>query len=267
MLAFLTPPFPVAYRSSSIRSSCHPTVLHTSRQSVKASLSSALIVGANRGLGLDLAALLSENVDKLTTTYHSFCPPALAALSAVHGLDALDKKTVHTMITNVRPQIVVSCIGGNVQRQEYPDYEGNINLIDAAVEADVRRFILISALGAGDSEHIVPFQVMDTMRPILLEKSRAEAYLKKQPLDWVIIRPGPFEDGDPTGDAVATEGTSCYGTITRVDTASMLVKVINSDKASRKTLHVVDTKKLLITSPYVRPMEFWEPLPFEQFTL
>lgn len=267
MLTFLNSPPLISHRPSPLRSSRRPTVFLTSRKSPQATLSDVLIVGANRGLGFDLATLLSGTVDKLITTYHSFCPPTLAAISTVHRIDALDKQTVHTMITNVRPHTIVSCLGGNVQHEEYPDYKGNRNLIDAAVEANVRRFIMISALGAGDSERAMPFQVMDTMRPLLLEKSRAELYLREQSLEWVIIRPGPFEEGEPTGSAVATESISCYGTITRMDVADLLSKIIASDKVARKTLQVVDTKKFLITSPYVRPLEFWETPPFEQFTL
>lgn len=267
MLAFLASPLLIFHRHPPLRSPCRTTALPTWRNLPQASLSDVLVVGANRGLGFDLATLLSDTVDKLTTTYHSFCPPTLAAISSVHQLDALDKQTVYNMIINVRPHTIISCLGGNIQSEEYPDFKGNRNLIDAAVEANVRRFIMISTLGAGDSQHAVPFQVMGTMHPLLLEKSCAEVYLKEQPLEWVIIRPGPFEEGEPTGNAVATEGTNCYGTVTRMDVAALLGKIIASDKVARKTLHVVDAKKVLITSPYVRPLEFWETLPFEQFTL
>lgn len=43
----------------------------------------------------------------------------------------------------------------------------------------VRRFVLVSAMGAGDSENAVPFQAMDYMRPFFLDKSRAELYLRE----------------------------------------------------------------------------------------
>lgn len=149
-----------------------------------------------------------------------------------------------------------------------PELEATRNLVDAALSLpNLKRFVLMSALGAGDSEGSVPFQVMVTMRPLLLEKSHAEAYVRASKLPWTIARPGPLVDGPRTGSAVATEGRQCYGTVTREDLAEVIVKAADSAKALGKTLHVVDTKKVLVTSPYVRPLEFWEPLPFEEFAL
>lgn len=159
-------------------------------------------------------------------------------------------------------------MGGDVETGFLPDAEATRNLVDAALTLpNLTRFVLLSALGAGDSEDAVPFQVMDTMRPLLLEKSHAEAYLRASKLPWTIARPGPLVDAPRTGSAVVTEGTQCYGTVSREDVADLLVRAADSEKAEGKTLHVVDTKSVLVTSPYVRPLEFWEPLPFEEFML
>lgn len=236
-----------------------------------AKLTNVLVVGANRGLGLEVAALLHDKgVHHITTTRReqSFCPPTLGALStAVHFLDALDRETAAALIQNCAPEVVISCLGGSIPDGVYPDFRGNKNLIDAAESVGVKRFVMISALGAGDSEGSVPFQVMDTMRPLFLEKSHAEAYLRASDIQWTIVRPGPIVDGQATGTAVATEGTICYGTVTREDLAKVVVAAAESEGAAGKTLHIVDRKKILITSPYVRPLEFWEPLPFEEFPL
>lgn len=270
MSAFASPPLPLR-RPPRLRVA-PPRARRQSRAVPRAAaLSDVLIVGANRGLGLQLAALLhSSGMTRLITTSRptSAVPPTLAALSTgTHELDALDRAHVSTLVSSVAPHTLISCVGGSVADDYFPDFEANKNLIDAAVDVGVRRFVLVSALGAGDSEHAVPFQVMDTMRPLLLEKSHAEAYLKGKDVEWTIARPGPFVDEPATSAAVATEGRQCYGTVTREDAASVIAKAAGSDKAVGKTLHVVDPKKLLITSPYVRPMESWEPLPFEEFVL
>lgn len=272
MIAFVTSPalftpWNWSRRTNSQRSSpCHST-----RISPRAQFSTVLVVGANRGLGLQIASLLHDKgIPRLVTTRreNSFCPPTLGALSsAVHTLDAMDRETAHTLLKNVAPDVVISCIGGSVPDSIFPDFKGNCNLIDAASVAGVKRFVLISALGAGDSKGSVPFQVMDTMGPLLLEKSDAEIYLRESNIKWTIARPGPIVDGPTTGTAICTEGTKCYGTITREDLASVVIKAAESENAVGKTLHIVDAKKILITSPYVRPLEFWEPLPFEEFQL
>ncbi|KAI0565796.1 NAD-dependent epimerase/dehydratase [Gracilaria domingensis] len=227
-----------------------------------------LVVAANRGLGAHLSAALGDTENLHTT--HRPCSATSSEqeqASTTHALDALDASAAEALFSSLKPRTVVSCIGGKAGAAELPDYEGNKNLIKAARQAKVRRFVLISALGAGNSEGSVPFQVMDTLRPILLEKSRAEAYLKQvEGMEWTIIRPAPIVDGKG-GNPVATEDVSCYGTITRPDLASVVKKIIVSDKAKNKTLHVVDRTGLLIVSPYVRPLEFWEPLPFTEFEL
>ncbi|CAN8067433.1 unnamed protein product [Agarophyton chilense] len=244
----------------------------SSRAQVCAKVSSPpadiLVVAANRGLGAHLSTAL-QGTENLHTT-HRPCSAASSEqeqVSTTHALDALDGPTAEALFSNLKPRTVVSCIGGKAGTPELPDFEGNRNLIDAARRANVRRFVLISALGAGNSEDSVPSQVMDTLRPLLLEKSRAEVYLKQiHDIEWTIIRPAPIVEGK-RGAPVATEDVSCYGTITRPDLADVVKKILFSEKAKGKTLHVVDRTGLLIVSPYVRPLEFWEPLPFTEFNI
>ena len=59
-----------------------------------------------------------------------------------------------------------------------PDWEGNRNLIDAAAAAGVRRFVLVSALGAGESLECIPHASQDVLQPWLAQKLKAEEHLK-----------------------------------------------------------------------------------------
>lgn len=238
-----------------------------------ATLSNVMIVAANRGLGAHLTTHLhSQKTTALTTTHRpqTECPEQQQDEStAVHTLDALDRDATHELLKEVRPEILITCVGGDVtDPDELPDLPAAKNLIDAAIEANVSRFVYISALGAGESEPAVPFQVMQTMRPLLLDKTDAEAYLraKDSPMQWTIVRPAPLTDSG-TGQAVVTKDIQCYGTVTREDLAVVIANIAQSEKTVNSTLHVVDRGRVLITSPYVRPLEFWEPLPFNEFTL
>ena len=56
--------------------------------------------------------------------------------------------------------------------------QGNINLIDAAVRKGVKKFILLTSIGTGDSKDAPPKQVYDVLKPVLLEKEKAEDHLK-----------------------------------------------------------------------------------------
>lgn len=238
-----------------------------------AALTDVMVVAANRGLGAALTAHMhSIGVKRLTTTHRpqTECPPELRERSTcVHTLDALDRGATYDLLANVRPTVLISCVGGDLTKSDsLPDLIAAKNLIDASAEAGVLRFIFISALGAGHSERAVPLQVMMTMRPILLDKTDAEAYLRAHAssMEWTIVRPAPLVD-EGTGSPVVTEDVQCYGTVARKDLAVSIARISASPATNGRTLHVVDRSRVLVTSPYVRPLEFWETLPFAEFSL
>lgn len=256
-------------------------------------LSNVLIIGANRGLGAALTSYLhKQNVKSLTTTHRpqTTCPDQQRDNSTtVLMLDALDRSAAFETLSKVNPSIVISCVGAGADFSDTDDAEHEMstnangispsssnsndlsvakNLMDAAAEvSSVQRFIFISALGAGHSEHAVPSQVMIAMRHMLLDKTDAEAYLKNHPskMPWTIVRPAPLVEGIASGESVITEDVNCYGTLCRPDLAQAITKIAQNDACIGRILHVVDRKKVLVTSPYVRPLEFWEGLPFEEF--
>lgn len=56
--------------------------------------------------------------------------------------------------------------------------QGNINLIEAAAKKGVKKFILLTSIGVGDSKDAPPAQVYDVLKPVLIEKGKAEERLK-----------------------------------------------------------------------------------------
>ena len=56
--------------------------------------------------------------------------------------------------------------------------QGNINLIEAAAKKGVKKFILLTSIGVGDSKDAPPQQVYDVLKPVLVEKGKAEERLK-----------------------------------------------------------------------------------------
>ncbi len=55
--------------------------------------------------------------------------------------------------------------------------QGNINLIKAAVAKGVKRFVLVTSIGTGDSKDAPPKQVYDVLEKVLVQKAKAEEYL------------------------------------------------------------------------------------------
>ncbi|HKB51085.1 MAG TPA: SDR family oxidoreductase [Solirubrobacterales bacterium] len=84
---------------------------------------------------------------------------------------------------------VLSLIGRHFARTERGfwdvDYEGNVKLIDAAKQAGVRRFVLLSALWSDRNPGPVIFRV----------KRKTEDHLLASGLDYAILRPATFVSG------------------------------------------------------------------------
>jgi nucleoside-diphosphate-sugar epimerase len=68
---------------------------------------------------------------------------------------------------------VVSTIGGTVTNPK-ADSEGNINLIEQAAKNGVKKFVLVTSIGTGDSKDAPGEEVYNVLKPVLLEKGKAE---------------------------------------------------------------------------------------------
>jgi len=124
------------------------------------------------------------------------------------------------------------------------DGDGVINLAKTAELAGVRRFILVSSGGAGDSW--APFFVRWLFRlmrvmPILQEKSRSEAFVRCSGLQWTILRPGFLTNLRMRGEPVLLPVTGRVpGLTTRQAVADVAVRCLQSENAIDQAFTVVD---------------------------
>ena len=142
-------------------------------------------------------------------------------------------------------EAVVSSVGGTTA-DATADSLGNITLMEAAVRHGVKKIILVTSIGAGDSKNATPPNVYETLKPVLIEKNKAEARLRElgKEMDFVIVRPGGLKSEPATGTAILTEDISVCGAITREDVATLVVKALFSMRTNGKTLSAVDPSML-----------------------
>lgn len=173
----------------------------------------------------------------------------MALVAKGDALNPADLDRIFTSIEDV--DAVVSSLGGSTSGPEV-DGQGNINLIEAAVKRGVKKFVLVTSLGCGDSKDACGPKVYEALKPVLLEKNKAEEKLKahKDQMTFVIIRPGGLSSDSATGQGVLTESSEVCGSITRQDVAALVVKALFSTKADNKVLSAVDKNKLFTTAPY-----------------
>mmetsp|Transcript_11964 Transcript_11964/g.30548 ORF Transcript_11964/g.30548 Transcript_11964/m.30548 type:complete len:316 (+) Transcript_11964:24-971(+) len=162
--------------------------------------------------------------------------------------DATNKEDVKRVFDEIDDlDAVVTTVGGT-PANPLSDSLGNINLIEAAVEKGVKRFILVTSIGTGDSKNAPPPQVYDVLRPVLLEKEKAEKALKEKckegGMEFVILRPGGLKTEPETHTAVLTEDTTVCGPINREDMASLVCKCLFAEASKNRVFSAIDMEQL-----------------------
>ncbi|MBW4469757.1 MAG: SDR family oxidoreductase [Stenomitos rutilans HA7619-LM2] len=200
------------------------------------------LAGASRGVGREIAKSLTTQGHEVVVLLRSnTARPELEAMGAtvVFG-DALDAEALAALVAKQPLDTVISTIGGKPTDGERADFKGNQNLIDAAVKAGVKRFLLVSSIGTGESAAALPPQALETLGAVLAEKEQAENHLVASGLTYTIIRPGGLKSEPPRGTAVLTENPNVAGSIHRADVADLVIRSLTSDRAKNKILSAVD---------------------------
>jgi uncharacterized protein YbjT (DUF2867 family) len=124
--------------------------------------------------------------------------------------------------------------GSGDARKETMDYGGAVKLIEAAESHGVRRYLMLSATGAGDPEG-----GSEGMRPYLRAKARADERLEQSGLDYTIIRPGGLTEDEGTGNIDAAERLGRRGEIPREDVASTFAAALQDENTYHKTFEIL----------------------------
>jgi uncharacterized protein YbjT (DUF2867 family) len=124
--------------------------------------------------------------------------------------------------------------GSGAAKKETVDKQGATKLIEAAKQYGVRRYVMVSAMGADDPE-----SGPEGMRPYLRAKGQADDALRKSGLDYTIVRPGRLTDDPATGRVDAAASLGRRGEITREDTAQVLLATLTATNTHCKTFEVL----------------------------
>jgi uncharacterized protein YbjT (DUF2867 family) len=106
--------------------------------------------------------------------------------------------------------------GSGPARKRTVDLGGAIKLADAAIDQHVRRYVMVSSIGAQDPA------AGGAMQPYLEAKAEADAYVVASGLDCTIVRPGQLTDDPGTGLVTVTRELGNRGPVPRDDVAAVL---------------------------------------------
>ncbi|NQT12629.1 MAG: SDR family oxidoreductase [Planctomycetes bacterium] len=111
--------------------------------------------------------------------------------------------------------------GSGAARKLTMDRDGAIRLIDVAHRQGIRRYVMVSAIGAEEPRGDDVFQTY------LRAKSEADEALRESGLDYTIVRPGRLTN-DPGSGRVSLAARLPRAEIPRADVAAVLAHAVES---------------------------------------
>ena len=197
------------------------------------------IIGGSQGTGFQLAIAARDAGHEVTVLSRSGKAP-----SGVRGLagSATDGPSVRTAVTGADAVAVTVSGAKGVHHQRAAITR---TVVDAMRAEDVRRLLVQSSLGAGDSGSQLP-GALGLLTRVALAKPLAdhneqEAAVRDSGLDWTIVRPTGLGDKLPTGRWQSLEvgdPGKLSRSIPRSDLAAAMLGFLTDDATIGKAIGV-----------------------------
>ncbi len=196
------------------------------------------IIGGHGKVALLLAPLLVAAGDEVTAIYrnpaHTAEVEASGARGVVADVEALGVEEIAALLAG-HDAVVWSAGagGGSPARTKAVDGDAAIRSVDAAVEAEVPRYVMVSYFGAGPDHGVSPDDGFYTYAEA---KAAADAHLRGSTLDWTILGPSGLTLDPPTGRIEIAGTGATMGRVTRGDVAAVIAAVLRDDATIRRTI-------------------------------
>lgn len=194
-----------------------------------------VIAGGHGQIARRLSRLLADRGDSpvalIRNPDHVADVEADGAAAVVLDLESTDAATLAEHLTGADAVVFAAGAGpgSGAERKDTVDRGAAGLLADAAERAGVRRYLLISSVGAGSEP---PAGTDEVFAAYLRAKTAAEDDLRaRTTLDWTILRPGGLTDDTGTGH-VRLGPDIPRGQITRDDVAAVLVALADEPRTA-----------------------------------
>lgn len=201
-----------------------------------------LIAGATGGVGRQLVGKLTAQNEDVRALVRDLAQ-AQTLFTAQDCLQLIEGNTGQTItlpnaFVGVRAVICVirakAPVGEN--SPEKIDYEGVRNLIMAARNASIGRFVLVSSIGVTHPEH-----PLNNFGRVLDWKLKGENVLRTSGLNYTIIRPGGLTDesGGKTALHIDQGDKLSGGHISRSDVAAICLAALDDISTYQTTFEII----------------------------
>lgn len=191
-----------------------------------------LVAGAHGTTGQKIVRILKDSED--------FKP--IAMVRAKDQVDFFKGQNVKTVVANLEDNLshavknidkVIFAAGSGGEKVVEVDQEGAKRLIDASKEAGIKKFVMLSSIGAGHPEKA------DQLKEYLKAKHNADEHLKDSGLVYTIVRPGTLNNDKGTGKIKLEKELESAGEIPREDVARILVESLSDATAHNAIFEMV----------------------------
>jgi uncharacterized protein YbjT (DUF2867 family) len=199
------------------------------------------VIGGHGQIALRLLGLLTERGDAARGVIRDPAQAAdleaAGARAVVCDLEHEDAAALARTIAGADAVVFAAGAGrgSGPARKLTVDHGGAVKLIEACREAGARRYLMVSAMGAGRD----PASHPEAMRPYYEAKVAADEALRSSGLDFTILRPGRLTNEPATGLIEAAPKLDRSGEIPREDVGATLLACLVAEGTIGSTLDVL----------------------------
>jgi uncharacterized protein YbjT (DUF2867 family) len=198
-----------------------------------------VIVGGHGQIALRLAKLLAERGDSprgiIRKTEQADDLEAIGAEPIVLDIENVDDIDDAFAGADAVVFAAGAGAGSGPARKLTVDYGGAVKSAEAAIAKEIRRFVIVSAIGANRPE-----RWSEEMKPYYEAKADADKFVAESGLDYTIVRPGRLTDDPGTGKVDLGAGDGGSGAVTRDDVALVIAEVLRADNTIGKSFDVLN---------------------------
>ncbi|MDR7185876.1 uncharacterized protein YbjT (DUF2867 family) [Microbacterium trichothecenolyticum] len=195
-----------------------------------------LIFGGHGRVALLLEPMLAAQGHTVTAVIrnadHEAAVAATGAQPLVADIEALDVDQLENVIAGNDVVVWSAGAGGGDPSRTYAvDRDAAIRSMEAALAADVLRYVMVSWVGSRADHGIEPDA---SFFPYADAKWAADAHLAASALDWTILAPGTLTLDPPTGRIALDPEDG--GAVARADVAAVIAATIADDTTIGRTI-------------------------------
>ena len=203
-----------------------------------------LVVGAGGKTGQLVVKEALAAGHEVTAFVHNADEFDISGVRVIAG-DASDSAKINEAVA--QQDAVLDTIGGKTPYKTTTLEASAASAIISAMRTNgVRRLVVTSMLGEGDSTQYAPFYeqllVHTFLRGANQDKASMEAAVEASDLEWVILRPAILTDNEATGKVrVFGDDDDKAHKITRADLAAFMVAQLSSDQYLHQAVTIANS--------------------------